>query len=67
MVDSFRTFVPRLHSKFLESEILEDADDSSRANTYEGLEKFITTKVYGTIFCVRKADGQKDKVLIKIF
>ena len=62
VVESFRTFLPKLHQKLLECEVYEEADDEARMNAYEGLEKFICTKVYPTIFRLSAADEKKDAV-----
>lgn len=46
----------------MEAEIYKDADARTRRNALEGLEKFITTKIYASVFRVHeKRDAERDK------
>ncbi|CAD7972774.1 unnamed protein product [Amoebophrya sp. A120] len=61
-IASFRAYIPKLHAKLMEAEIYEEADDQSKQYALEGLEKFVATKIYNSVFRIHpEDDGRRDR------
>ncbi|CAD7944476.1 unnamed protein product [Amoebophrya sp. A25] len=63
-VESFRVFLPKMHERILEAETFKGADEVLKAQALEGLEKFVTTKIYNAVFRLEEvADSRRDRNL----
>eukprot|EP00392_Amoebophrya_sp_AT5.2_P007167 g7181.t1 len=58
-VASFKAYLPKLHAKLLDAEIYEDACEVGKQQALEGLEKFVATKVYSSVFRVNELDDSR--------
>ncbi len=58
-VASFKAYLPKLHAKLLDAEIYEEASELAKQQALEGLEKFVATKVYSSVFRVNEVDDSR--------